>query len=151
MKKETYIYFILFYSDLQERYRFSCTFMRLGCVLKFLHNVCVSTTFLAFRPIKLQSKAFHANAKFAHAHWSATNVYRNAFHRFGQSSGPIDRNAVFRFSQSFDRLAPFVCIDQSNNKYLLDPTKSCLYNLSNMSLRIKIVFIYCIFFLSPFL
>ena len=104
--------------------------MRLGCVLKSLHNVCVSTTFLAFHMVSANQITEQSVSRKRLICTLALKRYERLSKRFSPFRPIIwpYRNAVFRFNQSFDRLAPFICIDQSNNKYLLDRIKPCFYN-----------------------
>ena len=93
---------------------FFCPFMCLGCVLKSLHNICVSTTFLAFHIVSANQITEQRVSRKRLICTCALKRYERLSKRFSPFRPIIwpYRNAVFRFGQSFDSLAPFgtVCM-----------------------------------------
>ena len=82
-----------------------------GCVLKSWHNVCVSTTFLAFHIVSANQITEQSVSLKRLICICALRRYK----RFLETLFTVSANQLalskrfFRFGQSFDRFAPFVC------------------------------------------
>ena len=90
---------------------FFCPVMRLGCVLKSWHKVCVSATFLACNIVSAYQITEQSVSLKRLIYICALRRYK----RFLETLFTVSANELalskrfFRFGQSFDRFAPFVC------------------------------------------
>ena len=127
--------------------------MRLGCVLKPWHNVCVSTTFLAFHIVSANQITEQSVSLKRLICICALKRYK----RFLETLFTVSANQLALSKRCFPFrpiIRPFrtVCmLDQSNHKYLLDGTKPCFFTTKVICIYVLKLYLYLFYFILFYL